>query len=98
MVTGSADKSVKAFDIAAGLKCVGSAEAKAIVCCGTIHENMAIAGCGDGNVLFLDLDTMKTAFGYGAISEGPVTCLKLNEAHNRLVAAGENGHGLVLSF
>jgi WD40 repeat protein len=98
VVTGSADKTVKVFDISAGMQCIGTMEASAIVCCGTIHENVAIAGCGDGSAIFYDLDQMKCAFGFGAASDGPVNCLKLNRAHDRLVAGGENGHGLVMFF
>ena len=98
VVTGSADKSLKVFDMASGFTPLGSLPAKAIVCCGTIHENIAIAGCGDGNILFYDLEEMKVAYGFGAINDGPVNCMKLNAGHNKLVSGGENGHGIVLCF
>lgn len=98
VITGSADKSLKVLDMSAGFKPIGSLTAKAVVCCGTVHDNVAIAGCGDGNLLFYNLDDMKMKYGFGAMSEGPVNCMKLNEKQTKLVAGGENGHGIVLSF
>lgn len=97
VVTGSADKSLKALDVG-GYKPVGTLTAKAVVCCGTVHENVAAAGCGDGNLLFYNLDDMKLLYGFGAMKEGAVSCMKLNDEQTKLVAGGENGTGIVLSF
>jgi len=98
VITGSADKTVKVFDISDNFKQLGSMTAKAIVCCGSIHENIAIAGCGDGNMIFYNLDEMKAAYGFGAVNDGPVNCLKLNTEHTKVVAGVENGHGIILNF
>ena len=98
VIIGSADKSLKVMDANGGFKLIGTMTGKAVVCCGTVHENIAVAGCGDGNVLFYSLDNMKLLYGFGAVSEGPVNCVKLNENENKLVAGGENGHGIVLNF
>lgn len=89
---------MKVFDIGLGFKTMGALIAKAVVCCGVVHKNVAVAGCGDGNLIFYNIDEMKTIYGFGATSVGPVNCLKLNETHTRLVAGGENGYGLVLHF
>jgi len=84
--------------MSSGFKAVGSLVTKAIICCGVVHRNVAVAGCGDGNLIFYDIDEMKTLYGFGAASAGPISCLKLNDTHTRLVAGGDNGHGLVLHF
>ena len=98
VVTAGADKCMRVFDIGMGFKQIGKLDANAVVTCGTVHNNVAVAGCGDGNVIFYNTDEMKVLYGFGAIKQGPVNCLKLNDTHTRLVVGGENGHGLVLHF
>jgi len=57
IITGSADKTVKKFDIISGFKQRASMPATDAVFCGkVIKENLAIVGCGDGNILAFDLD------------------------------------------
>jgi WD40 repeat protein len=67
IVTGSADKTVKKFDIQAGFKLRASMPATDAVFCGRIvNNNLAIVGCGDGNILAFDLDKDECLYGYGA--------------------------------
>jgi len=56
IVTGSADKTVKKFDIINGFKPLAVMKTTDAVFCGKIIQNLAIAGCGDGNILAFDLD------------------------------------------
>jgi hypothetical protein len=56
-VTGSADKTVKSFDIFNNFKSVHVMKTTDAVFCGKVLENICIVGCGDGNILAYDLDT-----------------------------------------
>lgn len=66
IITGSADKQVKKFDILKSYKPIGVMTATDAVFCGTLVENLAIAGCGDGNILAFNLDSNECLYGYGA--------------------------------
>lgn len=65
LVSGAADKKVKLWDISAGLSNLGEMTATDAVFSGDIADNVFIAGCGDGNVVAFNLDTMETIWGYG---------------------------------
>ena len=56
IITGSADKTVKKFDIINGFKPLAVMNTTDSVFCGKVIQNLAIAGCGDGNILAFDLD------------------------------------------
>jgi len=57
IITGSADKTLKKFDIISGFKQMASMNATDAIFCGkVVNNNLAIAGCGDGNILAFDLD------------------------------------------
>lgn len=67
IITGSADKTVKKFDVMSGFKLRASMPATDAVFCGKIvNNNLAIVGCGDGNILAFDLDKDQCLYGYGA--------------------------------
>jgi WD40 repeat protein len=67
IVTGSADKTLKKFDIISGFKHAGTMQTTDAVFCGKIiQNNLAIAGCGDGNIIAFDLDSNECLYGYGA--------------------------------
>lgn len=55
LVTGSADKKVKVFDIVSGFKLASEMNATDAIFCAKLIENLAICGCGDGNILAFDL-------------------------------------------
>ena len=75
IITGSADKTVKKFDIMTSFKPVAVMNTTDAVFCGKVFDNLAIAGCGDGNILAFDLDQNKVLYGYGADSIGAVHCM-----------------------
>lgn len=56
IVTGSADKTVKKFDIISGFKPLAVMSTTDAVFCGKVLKNLAITGCGDGNIIAFDLD------------------------------------------
>ena len=67
IVTGSADKTVKKFDIMSGFKFAASMNTTDAVFCGKmIQNNLLITGCGDGNILAFNLDSNECIYGYGA--------------------------------
>ena len=65
VVTGSADKTIKTFDIFNDFKCVSTMKTTDAVFCGKVLENIVIVGCGDGNILAYDLDNGQCLYGYG---------------------------------
>ena len=79
IITGSADKTVKKFDILNSCKPIGVMNTTDAVFSGTVVQNLAICGCGDGNVLAMDLDQNKCLWGYGADEKGAVHCVKTTE-------------------
>jgi hypothetical protein len=56
IITGSADKTVKKFDIFNSFKPIAVMNTTDAVFCGKVINNLAITGCGDGNILAFDLD------------------------------------------
>jgi hypothetical protein len=56
IITGSADKTVKKFDIMNSYKPIAVMNTTDAVFCGKVISNIAVAGCGDGNILAFDLD------------------------------------------
>ena len=69
----------------------------AVFCLETAY-NYTVAGCGDGNLLFFDNDSMKCLYGFGAMQQGGVRCMKANEQKSRLVVAGDDPTSLMLCF
>lgn len=99
LVTGSADKKVKVFDIISGFKLVSEMNATdAIFCAKLIDNNLAICGCGDGNILAFDLTQGKCVYGYGADSVGAVNCLEMAPDGSGLITGGDSGQGLFIKF
>jgi uncharacterized protein with PQ loop repeat len=56
IITGSADKTVKKFDIMNSYKPISVMNTTDSIFCGKVISNIAICGCGDGNILAFDLD------------------------------------------
>ena len=101
--TGSADKTVKVYDI----KSVISNEMKEIavmkttdaVFCGDISGgSYFVAGCGDGNLLGFDLNKMECVWGYGVEKQGGVRCLQMIPEKNKIITAGDSGQGIEVLF
>jgi hypothetical protein len=63
----------------------------AVFCGKIIQNNLAIAGCGDGNILAFNLDTNECLYGYGADQMGAVHCMAPTEDFSGLVTGGDSG-------
>jgi len=98
IVTGSADKTIKTFDIFNSLAPVASMKTTDAVFCGEVIQNLTIVGCGDGNILCFDLDKNECLYGYGAEQAGAVHCMGINDAQDCLVTGGDSGQGLCINF
>src|SRR5688572_17963668 len=94
LITGSVDKTIKVFDIANSFKELGVAKTMDAVTCGDIYENVCILGCGDGNIIAYDLNTMECLYGYGVDTVGAVRCLKILPGVGRIVTGGDSGQGM----
>lgn len=90
-VTGSADKTIKVFDILNGYKPLSVMNTTDAVFCGTVLQNLIVVGCGDGNILCFDSDTNQCLFGYGADQAGAVHCMAINDSADCLVTGGDSG-------
>ena len=105
LVTGSADKLLKCFDLRAGegknLQRVRQIRAPASILCGTVAGNsLAFAGCGDGNVYGFNLMCgSQPLFGCGAEQmNGTVNVMRVDPDRKFLVAGGDSGQALKLQF
>jgi WD40 repeat protein len=56
VVTGSADKTLKTFDIFNSCAAQSTLKATDAIFCGAVLENIVVAGCGDGNILGFNLE------------------------------------------
>ena len=77
---------------------MGELDATDAVFCGDIHKNLLFVGCGDGNALAYNLDTLECLWGYGAESEGAVEIIKSFEGPNCLISGGDSGTVLKINF
>lgn len=68
------------------------------VFCGDIYENFLVAGCGDGNILGYNLDTLQCLYGFGCDNKGGVKCVKILPSQSRIVTGGDSGEALELIF
>jgi hypothetical protein len=75
---------------------LGSMKATDSVFCGDIYNNFVAVGCGDGNMLGYNIDTMQCLYGYGCDSKGGVKCLKISD--KRIITAGDSGQALQLIY
>ena len=66
IVTASADKTIKTFDVYSGFKPLSIMNSTDAVFCGEVLENLILVGCGDGNILCFNLDNNECLYGYGA--------------------------------
>lgn len=68
------------------------------VFCGEVLANLAIVGCGDGNLLAFDLDKNECLYGYGCDTAGAVHCMAINDDKDCIVTGGDSGQGLCVNF
>ena len=98
IISGSADKTVKMWDVFSGMQNLGEMQTTDAVFCGDIYKDILFVGCGDGNMLAFNLDTQECMYGYGADSKGAVEVIKYFEAYNCVVAGGDSGQLLKINF
>lgn len=98
LITGSFDKTIKVWDIAAGFGLRADVEATGGILCGQLVDSLAVVGCTDGNILVFDLDVQECCFGFGADDQGGVNCLSVGLGGTRLITGGDSGKPLLLSF
>lgn len=98
LVTGAADNTLKVLDMNKNFKEVGELKTTDAVFCGDICGNIVVAGCGDGNVLAYNLDTMECAWGYGVEKKGGVKCISFVPEKMKIVTGGDSGQGMELVF
>jgi WD40 repeat protein len=98
LVTGAADNTVKVFDMQNNFKLIGNMKSADAVFCGDICGNILAAGCGDGNLLCYNLDTMECLWGYGCEKKGGIKVVKFVPEKSKILTAGDSGQGLELCF
>lgn len=98
LVTGSADKTIKLFDISNNFKQIGVMKTTDSVFCGDIYNSFIAVGCGDGNLVAYNLDTLECLYGFGCDSKGGIKCVKILPDKGKIVTAGDSGEGLQLLF
>lgn len=101
--TGSADKTIKVFDVKSimnnNLKEIAVMKSTDAVFCGDLYESSyLVTGCGDGNILGYDLNKMDCVWGYGVEKQGGVRCIQIIPEKNRIVSAGDSGQGIEVLF
>lgn len=63
VITGSADKTLKIFDIASGFKHFGTMKSTDAVFCLETFDDITIAGSGDGSILAYDNNSQECLYG-----------------------------------
>ena len=64
------------------------------VFCGDILDNFCVLGCGDGNIIAYNLDTMECIYGYGVDTVGGVICIRILKDAGKIVTGGDSGQGM----
>lgn len=98
VITASADKTLKLFDIASGFKQAGVMKASDAVFCVETFEDITIAGTGDGNILAYDNNTSECLYGYGVMKQGGVRLIQKTDDLTRLVAVGDDPEPMLLYY
>jgi WD40 repeat protein len=98
VVTGSADKSIKVFDVLNSYKPTSVLKTTDAVFCGQVIQNLILVGCGDGNILGFNSDDNQCLYGYGADQAGAVHCMAVDDHATCLVTGGDSGQGLIINF
>lgn len=63
-----------------------------------ICQEMAICGLRDGNLIVFDTDTLKTNYGFGAMSKGSIVRVKFSRDFSRLLICGDDPLSILLKF
>jgi WD40 repeat protein len=98
LITASADKTCAIIDPISGFKKRGFLKCTDAVYCLLSVYNLTVAGTGDGNIQVFDNDTQECLYGFGAMGQGAVRCMKATPNFDRLVVAGDDPTSLLLNF
>lgn len=98
IITGSADKSLKIFDIASGFKHAGTMKCTDAVFCMETFDDITIAGSGDGSILAYDNNTQECLYGYGVMQQGCIRLMQKTDDLTRLVVAGDDPCPVLLYY
>lgn len=98
IVTGSADRTLKVFDISTGFQEIMKMKATDSVLSGDLRKNLAIVGCQDGNILAYNIDTGECLYGYGVDNKGAVRIVKMIEDQSKIITAGDGAQGMILQY
>lgn len=92
VVSGSADKTVKAFDVGQQREVMSGKSTDSIFCGQVVKDRIFVTGCGDGNLIAYDLGkNMECLWGYGVDEVGAVHCLQVSPDNKFVVAGGDSG-------
>ena len=98
VITGSADKSVKVFQVG-NSKPISVQKTTDAVFCGELFGSMVVAGCGDGNILtFNTQKALECIWGYGVDEVGAVHCLKVIQDGRSIITGGDAGQPLKVNL
>lgn len=99
LVTGSADKTVKAFQLDnLGTPALEMNTTDAVFC-GETLGSLVVTGCGDGNLLVFDMTRgPEPLYGYGADPVGALHCLRITPDRKGIVTGGDSGQALKIIF
>lgn len=98
IITGSVDKTIKILDITKNFEELGKMKATDSIFCGDLYESTLVVGCGDGNILAYNLNTMDCLYGYGVDNKGVVKNVKIIADKKKIITSGESGQGMILIF
>ena len=98
ILTGSTDKNLALMDFRKLDSEIKRLETTGGVMDAEICNNLAIVGLNDGNLIVVDLDTMKTLYGFGAMQKGSVVVVKATEDFGKILVAGDDPTSLLLHF
>lgn len=98
VITSSADKSIKMFQIG-NSKPISVQKTTDSVFCGDIYGDKVVVGCGDGNILTFDTrQNLECVWGYGVDEVGAVHCLKVLQDGKSIITGGDAGQPLKVNL
>ncbi|KAG2433008.1 hypothetical protein HXX76_008735 [Chlamydomonas incerta] len=95
VVTAGADGTVRTLDPRLGFALCGTVRLTNFPYSMTAAGGLAVVGCGDGSIHFIDIQSARTLYALGA-NRAAVRCLEAT--HDRLLASGDDGKAVLYSF
>ena len=95
VVTAGADGAVKAFDVRLNLQPVCEVKLTDFPYSMAVAGGLALAGCGDGSLLVIDIKTGQTLYGLGANKHA---VRGIHPSDKSLVCIGDDGSVYVYKF